>query len=416
MDLKRQCEPTEVRDPVYGFIALTSWERDIVDSPEFQRLRRIKQLGLTDMIYPGATHTRFEHSLGTMHLATKMYDAIIRVKSNRRVLKTKLNYRPKDLRRNRQLVRLAALLHDIGQMPFSHALEDFTGYRHEDYTYELIKGPLREKIENHEVNRKYEISADEVAALIKGEPKVLGREILWRDLISSQLDADRGDYLLRDSLHIGVKYGIYDLDRLLVTIGLGIEPESDNIVLGVKEKGWHVAESLVIARYQMFSQVYFHKSRQAYDYMLQQAIKAILKTIPPPNKIKEFLELDDYMLWNLIKNHQDDYWCRSIVKRNHLRAIYETKEIPNDEEIEKIKKLEEKLNSEGIWYLEKESKGSLYRLSQEIMIIDKNGKVSPLSEYSNVVKYLGEIRQIRIYVKPEDEKYCKQATNIIDRY
>lgn len=415
--MREKREATEVRNPVYGFISLTSWEKEIVDSLEFQRLRRIKQLGLTDMIYPGATHTRFEHSLGVMHLATKMYEAIVRNKSNRKLLEAKLNYKTEDLKRIRQLVRLAALLHDVGQMPFSHTLEGLTekGYTHEDYTYELIKGPLRGKIEDHEINgTKYRISADEVAALIKGDPKILGKDILWKSIISSQLDADRGDYLLRDSLHIGVKYGIYDLDRLLVTIGLGIDPESREIVLGVREKGWHVAESLVIARYQMFSQVYSHKTRRAYDYMLKQATKDIIKTIPPPEKINDFLELDDYVLLNLIKKHKDDnYWCRSIIERNHIRAVYETREIPTDEELEELEKLEKELDSREIWYLRDEIKDSWYLLGQEIMIIDEDDEVAPLSEYSRVVRSLGETRQIRVYVKPEDKGVARDILNHI---
>jgi HD superfamily phosphohydrolase len=131
----------EIRDPVYGFITFNEWEKEIIDHFVFQRLRRIKQLALTDMVYPGATHTRFEHSLGVMHLATKMYDAIIRDDSNKQLLTEKLNYQESGLKRDRQLVRLAALLHDVGHAPFSHASEAIisknpvTGkpYKHEDY-------------------------------------------------------------------------------------------------------------------------------------------------------------------------------------------------------------------------------------------------------------------------------------------
>ncbi|NHV06547.1 MAG: HD domain-containing protein [Thaumarchaeota archaeon] len=164
----------EVRDPVHGFIQFNEWEKEIIDSPEFQRLRRIRQLALTDMVYPGATHTRFEHSLGVMHLATKMYDAI--VSSNKSLLESKLKYDEAGLKRDRQLVRLSALLHDVGQMPFSHALEKTTP--HEDYTLEIIRGPLKDKIENHELNKtNYKISADEIVALIKGDPKILEKRV-----------------------------------------------------------------------------------------------------------------------------------------------------------------------------------------------------------------------------------------------
>jgi hypothetical protein len=368
----------EIRDPIYGFIQFNEWERQIIDSPEFQRLRRIKQLGLTDMVYPGAVHTRFEHSLGVMHLATEMYDRIVRTKT---LLEEKLKYDDVGLSRDRQLVRLAALLHDVGQMPFSHMLEEET-YNHETYTSAIIKGPLRDKIEDHELNKmNYKISADDVAALIQGDATVLGKRVFWKILISSQLDADRGDYLPRDSHHLGVKYGVYDLDRLLVTIGLGIDPENDELVLGVRKDGWHVAEALIIARYQMFCQVYFHKTRRAYDHMLRQAIRDTKITIPKPSEIEEFLKLDDYAIWNLIiKNSKESYWCNSILQRNHLRTVYETKEIPTSEDIEELQKREEKLKSNEIWYFKDETKDSWYGTNQgkEIMIIDDRYSVSPL--------------------------------------
>lgn len=265
-------EVYEIRDPIYGFITFNEWEKGIIAHPVFQRLRRIRQLALTDMVYPGATHTRFEHSLGVMHLATKMYDAIRRDDENKKLLKEKLDYNDAGLERDRQLVRLAALLHDVGQPCFSHTSEELfetnprTGkaYKHEDYTTALIRGPLKEVIENHSLNKtNFKITSDEISALIEGNLRILDKKIFWKVIISSQLDADRGDYLFRDSLHTGVKYGLYDLDRLLVTITLGKDPETDDVVLGIKEGGWHVAESLISARYQTFSQVYFHKTRRA---------------------------------------------------------------------------------------------------------------------------------------------------------
>lgn len=217
-------EKFEIRDPVHGFIKFNEWERKIINHPIFQRLRRIRQLALTDMVYPGAMHTRFEHSLGVMDLATEMYDAIIDDDSNRRLLKEELNYQEAGLERDRQLVRLAALLHDVGHAPFSHASEVIfeknpetnEHFTHEDYTLALIKGPLREVIENHNINRtNFNIKAEQVAALIEGNPNLLGEKVFWKVIINSQLDADRGDYLLRDSLHSGVKYGIYDLKHHL---------------------------------------------------------------------------------------------------------------------------------------------------------------------------------------------------------
>jgi HD superfamily phosphohydrolase len=420
----------EIRDPVFGFIKFNGWEKEIIDHPIFQRLRRIRQLALTDMVYPGAIHTRFEHSLGVMHLATRMYDAIISDDFNKQLLKEKLNYETSGLQRDRQLVRLAALLHDVGHFPFSHASENILKknpktkkpYKHEDYTTALINGPLRDVIEKHSINRtNFSITADDISGLIEGNPERLRERVFWKVIISSQLDADRGDYLLRDSYHSGVKYGIYDLDRLLVTIALGIDPETNDVILGVKEGGWHVAESLIIARYLMFSQVYFHKTRRAYDYMLQEAIKSSVKTLPSPNKIEAFLELDDYVMWHLMKNKNDNFWCNSIMTRNHLRRVYETGEFPTLEDEDMLGKIKAKLDFEGIWYLEDMAMNVWYKLNkdergrEEIMIIGRDKSTTPLLKYSRIVKNLGISRQIRLYIKPEDrekaEKMIKGASN-----
>jgi HD superfamily phosphohydrolase len=165
----------EIRCPIHGFIELNGWERDIINQPAFQRLRRIRQLGLTDYVYPGAMHTRFEHSLGVMHVATRMYDSI--VARSAEVLKAELGYNDDGLRRDRMIVRLAALLHDVGHAPLSHAAEeimptkpDGTRYKHEDYTAAIIRQELREVIDSHPYNRtNYGITAETTAQLIEGQ-------------------------------------------------------------------------------------------------------------------------------------------------------------------------------------------------------------------------------------------------------
>jgi hypothetical protein len=412
-------EEYEIRDPIYGFITFNEWEKEIIAHPVFQRLRRIRQLALTEMVYPGATHTRFEHSLGVMHLATKMYDAIRRDDGNVKLLNDKLNYKEAGLDRDRQLVRITALLHDVGQPCFSHGSEDVfetkpgstERYKHEDYTTELIKSQLRDVIENHSLNKNnFKITSDEICALIKGNADILHERIFWKVLISSQLDADRADYLFRDSLHTGVKYGLYDLDRLLVTMTLGMDPETRHIVLGVKEGGWYVAESLITARYQIFSQVYYHKTRRAYDIMLQQFLVETIGKLPTPNKLKEFHELDDYAVWHMMREKKDSYWATSILERKHLRKIFETKDVPKEQDINKAEEIKKQLSSKQICHWEDIANRVWYKLNndesgKEIWIITKSKErnASPLSQYSRIVKSLSESRQIRIYVKPEDE-------------
>jgi len=417
----------EIRDPVYGFISFNEWEREIINHPAFQRSRRIRQLAFTDLIYPGATHTRFEHSIGVMHLATKMFDAIVQKDKNKRILKDYIGYNEAGFAKDRQLVRLGGLLHDVGHAPFSHASEEILPlnaekekpYKHEDYTVAIIRGPLKEVIEDHKFNRtNYNISAEEVAALIEGNVSILGPRSFWKILISSQLDADRSDYLLRDSLHIGVKYGLYDIDRLLVTLTLGVQPkeESEEVVLGISEGGWHVAESLIIARYQMFTQVYYHKTRRAYDYMLKEALKETIKCYPQPTEIGEFLKYDDYSMWNLMKEKNSE-WFQRILKRDHIRMIAETKEKPLREEIGYIEQIKGRLEEKAIWFWEDtpEEVKSWYKIKEgeEIEIIEDNGKVSPLSIYSTIVNSLQrQFAKSRIYVKHEEKKKAKKIINM----
>ena len=201
----------EIRDPIYGFIEIDSWEKDIIDHPVFQRLRRIRQLAWTDMVYPSAVHTRFEHSLGVMHLATKMYENIVRKK--RDYLVNDLGFNDNGLEIDKKFIRLACLLHDIGHSPFSHAGEELMDinpdtknkerYKHEDYSVAIVKYKFKEIIDEHPYNENYHITVEQISDFLKGSIG-LGRRLLWRNLIDGQIDADRADYLLRDSYHIGI--------------------------------------------------------------------------------------------------------------------------------------------------------------------------------------------------------------------
>jgi HD superfamily phosphohydrolase len=157
-----------VRDPIHGFIELNEWEKVIINRPEFQRLRRIKQLSLSDMVYPATTHTRFEHSLGVMHVATQMFDNI--AQRDKGFLERELGYDDPALSRQRILIRFASLLHDIGHAPFSHAGEDLMPfkdessgerYKHEDYSISIIKNNFREYIDGYTHNH-LNITVDEV--------------------------------------------------------------------------------------------------------------------------------------------------------------------------------------------------------------------------------------------------------------
>jgi HD superfamily phosphohydrolase len=403
----------EIRCPVHGFILLNEWERTIIEQAPFQRLRRIKQLGWTDYVYPGAVHTRFEHSLGVMYVAALLYESIVRQSED--VLISEFSYNENGLERHKQLVRLAALLHDLGHGPFSHAAEDLLPvrdgtaerYRHEEYSAAIIRSELKNVIEDHPYNRaRYGFTVDDITALIHGESK--GEHALfWRDVVRGQLDADRMDYLLRDSLHAGVSYGKFDLHRLIGTIVAVPGNEGIGLRLGITEGGWHAAESLVIARYLMFTQVYFHKTRVAYDIHLHGAMKEILPQgifpKPDPVGIKEFLKWDDWRVLGLLSNGAGGEHGQRLRDRNHFRNIYHTKDTPSLEEIKQLDIIRKDLGA--LVAAEGSGAASWYKAGKlDIPVLsDVTDRITePLSKRSKVVAAMTPNNQILLYARRED--------------
>jgi len=419
----------EIRDAIYGFIELNDWEREIINHPVFQRLRRIRQLSLTDMVYPGAMHTRFEHSLGVMHIATKMFNQIVKCRDD--FLKSELSFTKAGLERDRIILRLSLLLHDIGHGPFSHAAEDLMDkdnntnklYKHENYSAAAALFLMKDVIENHPLNQNYYIKAEDIADFLNGSSR-LKRCLLWRNLLTSQLDADRADYLLRDSHHIGVAYGNYDLNRLLVTLTVAVDPETNSAVLAIEEGGEHTAEALIIARYMMFTQVYFQHTRRAYDYHIAKTIKHLLQTqenkttFPSPKtkkNVEEYFKWDDWYVLGMIQKEMGGENGEIIRNRKHHRCIYQTPESPNASDLEEAEEILKKLGNivnfidtaESSWYKPGE---------KDIPILlrpgKQNEKLIPLSHLSTVVSGLKAISRRRIYVP---QKMQKKARKIIDK-
>ena len=423
----------EIRDPIHGFIKINEWEREIINHPIFQRLRRIKQLAWTDMVYPGAMHTRFEHSLGVMHAATKMFNAII--EKDLLFLQKELNYNEAGIKRDLALLRIACLLHDVGHLPFSHAGEDLMptnpktnkAYKHEHYSAAIIRHFFKEVIEQHPINQKnYQITAEQVARFIEGSLPKDGA-LIWRDLLSSQLDADRADYLLRDSYHCGVAYGKYDLDRLIISMTIGINEETGAPLLAVEEGGVHVAEALILARYQMFTQVYFHHTRRAYDYHIIKLMKILLENeqkndlnitekdkFPPPDtkeNLQKYLKWDDWKVLGIISRRIAKEEGEVFLNRNHFRNVYSTLEIPTKKELTAIGKIEQKFKEKNICYFVDRAEQSWYKLGEmdiAICIDTENKKTVPLSSISNIIRNLKPIMQQRIFVPIDEVKNAKE--------
>src|SRR5882724_13221221 len=249
------------RDPVHNIIRLRTDNNEgelmmrLIDTPEFQRLRRIKQLGLGLYTYQGAEHSRFTHSLGAFHLMSRVLDRL----GERHVIKDQ----------DHTAARAAALLHDVGHGSFSHVMEKVLGFHHEKWTVEVV---LSEATEIGQLLRSY--SADlpaKVEAIIEGnfQPAALAQ------LVSSQLDVDRMDYLLRDSLMTGAKYGIYDLEWIINA--LAIDEENDRIY--VAARGLYAVEEYLQARYYMFRQVYFHRSLRSAETVLRSSLRRALALV-----------------------------------------------------------------------------------------------------------------------------------------
>lgn len=410
----------EIRDAVYGFIQLDEQEWDIINHPVYQRLRRIKQLSLTDMAYPGAQHTRLEHSFGVMQMATDIFNSIISKERARTLLKDRYHLKESGFDRYRKIIRLAALLHDIGHAPFSHTGEDLMPFKspdmkkrydHEEYSIAIIKKYFKDIIEEHPINANYTIKVEEVTALLGDASKCAfqGILLLFKGIISGQLDADRADYLLRDSIHTGVNYGMYDKNRLINCIDIGQIQDTGDLVLAVQNGGWHIAESLVLARYQMFTQVYFHKTRRAYDHHVSCAVKEILIQTypqfdgfyPSTDYLDEYVQMDDWSMYGKIKEGFGGKHGSIILERNHYRKIYETGLLPKLEEDEEFERQRAIVESKGIDYFEDEASTRWYKLDKDVFICDEDsGYVQELSGISPIIRHMVDTpRMKRLYVE-----------------
>jgi HD superfamily phosphohydrolase len=357
-------------------------------------------------------HTRFEHSLGVMHTASLLYLAIRQESSV--VLEAELGYKEAGLDRDLQLIRLAALLHDIGHAPFSHGAEDLfprqgngKRYKHENYSAAIVRTELQKVIEDHPLNTtNYGFVAEDIAAILEGSTNARQR-LFWRPLIDGQMDADRMDYLLRDSFHAGVQYGKFDLSRLVNTVraipGIrGREPR-----FGISEGGWHAAEGLVLARYFMFTQVYFHKTRVAYDVHLKGALHELLPNgqFPSPTgeQLKQFLVWDDWKVLGLLADGKGGEHGSRLVNRNHYRLAYGSPEISNESDLSLVEEIKEKLGN--LVVAAEEAKKNWYNTGQPDIPVVSNvdpDTVLPLSKFSNIVLNMKPNNRVLLYVTPED--------------
>lgn len=326
----------EFRDPIHNFISVRSDERMVIDSPPFQRLRDIHQLAMSYLVYPGATHKRFEHSLGVMELATRIFDVVT---NNHNITNDAVRDIVPDLNSLaywKTVLRIAALFHDVGHLPFSHAAEELLpdGCRHETLTVELIKSDrMREIWSKMTPSPRVEDIIKLAVGAKYAHPLQLTiwESILAEIIIGDAFGADRMDYLLRDSYHAGVTYGTYDRHRLIST--LRILPKeyegTDEPALGLESGGLESSEGLMLARHFMYKQVYFHNIRRIYDIHLNDFLKSWLTGGRFSTDIQSHLELSDS---NVLADIRRDFFdtasprhhlARRIHCREHFKRFYE---------------------------------------------------------------------------------------------
>jgi HD superfamily phosphohydrolase len=423
----------EIRDPIHGSIELTPNETAVIDSPYFQRLRNIKQLGFTEFSYPGATHNRYCHSLGAMHLAGKAFDHIFQGH----------HFKSRESKwRLRQTVRLAALLHDVGHGPLSHtseevmplvselkidiygALKNSRKATHEDYTIKIITDSSLTEILKEQFQ---DLKPQHIAHLIdKSLPPTddffieggVNTRPLLSQIVSSELDVDRMDYLARDSYYCGTSYGKVDSDWLIAN--LSAYNNGGKLNLALNRRALYTFDDFLISRYHMYLMVYFHHKAIIYDEMLFRYLKSPDCDFFLPSTLTDYINYDDYRLHTHL-NRSQNKWARMIADKKPYRMLYES----HDQKPEDISQFENTFKKEGISIIRASSKGSLSKyystaktnvLREPIFVIDsdqgREKRVTKIEDTTQVFHRYEETRKIdRIYV---DRSEFTKAQNILD--
>ncbi|MCZ6532549.1 MAG: HD domain-containing protein [SAR324 cluster bacterium] len=421
----------DVRCPMHGSIPLNERERKIIDNPYYQRLRFISQLGFSALVYPGATHSRFSHGLGVMHLAGKIFDHII-------------SSAP-DLRRHlsgagqldywRQIVRFAGLLHDSGHLPFSHAYEPLLPKReglslplqwyrqpspqeqasHEDFSVAVVHALAQESPPLLSMEE-----ARDVSALINGNitPHSFaggrgdGDEFnilpLLKQIISGEIDADRMDYLRRDAYFAGVSYGYFDLDRLVQA--LGYVPSPSGLLMTLDENALYTYENFLMTRFHMTMQVYLHKTVLLFNHYLHRAVQEGEIECNLESNMDSFLQTREDSIMARLYEARDRRWASRIVHRNPFSRLAQFKGGAEQEDRERILAALREADIETIHIREERTLSNLGEGEEgQVPAIqvreERLGRTSwgPLHEKSVLLDRYNQIFVIEnIYCPPED--------------
>lgn len=427
----------EIRDPVHGSMYFTDAEVAVIDTPEFQRLRAIKQLGYAEFSFPGGTHNRYLHSIGVGHLAGQVFDSVFRAYPF-----TKSSAK----NRLRNAFRLAALLHDVGHGPLSHTTEqvmppveelEIHAYQeystsesaklhknrkanHEDYTIKLITDS---EISQEIKSGFQDILPIHVACLIDKtlkcpddfffDNKIDLRPILSQ-MVSSEMDVDRMDYLERDSYFCGTNYGKVDLGWLIQNLTFHIQ--NNKMYLALNRKALYSFDDFLLSRHHMHLMVYSHHKSIIFEEMLNRYLTSPDCTFILPAKISEYVKYNDYKLHEHLSTSKNP-WAQRIAQRKPFKMIQEIHSAGESKRPEEVFKLLEKKSIEVIW-ASSQARLSKYHSSPDedkalqIFVLDQYDrwdKPAPIGKSTEIFQKYEHARVIdRLYVAPEDFKNAEQ--------
>ena len=386
-----------LRDPIHDYIRVDDLEAAVLQSRALQRLRSVRQLGLANLVFPGAEHSRFGHVLGAMQLAGRVYDSLAE--------KTPTLLENDARSPQRRNLRLAALLHDIGHAPFSHSSEELFegGIEHEQMTARILELPDLADLFDGATGLSGEgVGLDPVRRILAGNGDPTER--LLSQIVSGELDVDKMDYLLRDSHYCGVRYGNYDLGRLLETIVALRDPDSGNWALGIEEDGVHAFEALVLARYYMFTQVYFNLTGKVLELHLNEWLKE--NGVLWPRDAERFLTHDDLSVWSAMRDSTSEH-ARAILDRDHFVLAFETKEHLTKAERGRFTSILETVGQqlEPGEILVSNSAKDPHRLGESgVPVRDADGGIRQMQEVSHFIRYLTRIDRFRVYSRSRRRK------------
>lgn len=417
----------ELKDPIHGTIEISDAESAVLESSEFQRLRAIKQLGFAEFSFPGATHNRFLHSVGVMHLAGRAFDAVFRG----------FDFQSAEQRsRLRQTVRLGALLHDIGHGPLSHTTEsvmpavgdlEIEVYRqrdpkhpvdperqatHEDYTIKML---TQSDLTSILVEELPEIPPEMIVGLIDRHVLVddqffqvdgVSLRPVLSQLVSSEMDVDRMDYLERDAYFCGTNYGRVEIEWLIANLTLHVR--DSQAYLALNRRALYTFDDFLISRHHMYLMIYFHHKSIIYEEMLARYLESSECTYRLPADLNSYIKCTDFSLYEHLSSVQNP-WARRIAERRPFRMLIE---LHSTEQSGRALRMQQHLEQAGVQTIETSSRTRLSKYHQTsaaeshpIFVVDGYDpleKPVPIEQVTQVFQKYEETRLIeRLYVSPD---------------